>query len=244
MISGKHAVVTGGSRGIGRVIVELFLNNGATVDFFSRSVGDSLDYFHGLGYGDEVAFHAVDVGDERSVQSAIDAVIEARDGVDILVNNAGVTRDGLIMRMSTEDWNTVINTNLAGAFFTSRAVARQMIKRRSGSIINVSSVVGIIGNGGQANYAASKAGLIGLTKSLAREVAGRSVRVNAVAPGFIETEMTDKLNESQREALTTQIPMGRIGGADEVAKVCLFLASDMASYVTGEVITIGGGLGM
>lgn len=244
MLADKHAIVTGGSRGIGRAIVELFLKNGATVDYVSRSVGDSLEYFQGLGYRDAVAFHAVDVGDERSVQAAIDAVTEARGSVDILVNNAGVTRDGLIMRMSTEDWNTVMNINLAGAFFTSRAVARQMIKKRSGAIINVSSVVGIIGNGGQANYAASKAGMIGLTKSLAREVAGRSVRVNAVAPGFIETEMTDKLNDTQRETLTAQIPLGRIGGADEVARVCLFLASDMASYITGEVITIGGGLGM
>jgi len=244
MLSGKHTIVTGGSRGIGRAIVELFLENGATVDYFSRSAMDSLEYFRGRGYGDEVAYHAVDVGDEQAVQEAIDGVIASRGSIDVLVNNAGVTRDGLIMRMSTEDWNTVMNVNLAGAFFTSRAVARPMIKQRSGAIINVSSIVGLIGNGGQANYSASKAGMIGLTKSLAREVAGRSVRVNAVAPGFIETEMTDKLNDTQREALISQIPMGRIGSADEVAQVCLFLASDMASYVTGEVITIGGGLGM
>lgn len=244
MLSGKHAIVTGGSRGIGRAIVDLFLDNGATVDYFARSAGDSLEHFRGRGYGDEVAFYSVDVGDETSVQNAIDEVMKNRGSVDILVNNAGVTRDGLIMRMSTEDWNAVMNVNLAGAFFTSRAVARSMIKQRSGAIINVSSVVGIIGNGGQANYAASKAGMIGFTKSLAREVAGRSVRVNAIAPGFIETEMTGKLNDTQRETLVSQIPMARIGGADEVARVCLFLASDMSSYITGEVITIGGGLGM
>ena len=244
MISGKSAVVTGGSRGIGRAIVELFLKNGATVDYLSRSQGDSLDYFHGLGYESEVAFHGVDIADEEATQSVFDSIIESRGHIDILVNNAGVTRDGLIMRMSSDDWHSVMAVNLTGAFHTGRAVARHMIKRRSGAIINVSSVVGLTGNGGQTNYAASKAGLIGFTKSLAREVAGRAVRVNAIAPGYIETEMTDKLNENQREVLVSQIPMGRIGSADEVARVCLFLASDMASYITGEVITIGGGLGM
>ncbi len=244
MITGKHAVVTGGSRGIGRSIVERFLANGATVDYFARSAGDSIEYFEDLGYAEKVAFHQVDVSDEEAVNKAIAKVEESRGGIDVLVNNAGVTRDGLIMRMSSEDWHTVMNVNLAAAFYASRAVARPMIKRRSGAIINVSSIVGLIGNGGQANYAASKAGLIGFTKSLAREVASRSVRVNAVAPGFIETDMTGKLTDSQREALANQIPMGRIGTGDEVADVCLFLASDMASYITGEVIAIGGGLGM
>jgi 3-oxoacyl-[acyl-carrier protein] reductase len=171
-------------------------------------------------------------------------ILAAHEGIDILVNNAGITRDGLLMRMSAEDWRTVMDVNLASAFFTSKALTRHMIKRRTGSIINITSVVGMIGNGGQANYAASKAGLIGLTKSLAREVGSRGVRVNAIAPGFIDTEMTDKLNEQQRETLIAQIPMGRIAAAEEVANVCVFLASEMASYITGEVITVGGGLAM
>jgi 3-oxoacyl-[acyl-carrier protein] reductase len=148
------------------------------------------------------------------------------------------------MRMSAEDWRDVMDINLASAFYTSKALSRSMIKQRGGSIINITSVVGLIGNAGQANYAASKAGLIGLTKSLAREVAGRSVRVNAIAPGFIETEMTGRLNDQQRETLQAQIPMGRIGSAREIANVCVFLASDLASYITGEVITVGGGLAM
>ncbi len=244
LIDGKTAVITGGSRGIGSRIVETFLANGAIVHSLSRSAGNSLEDYRSRFGSDNVFHHSVDVSDEQAVTEAINTILDTHDGVDILVNNAGVTRDGLIMRMSAEDWKTVMDVNLASAFYTSKALARHMIKRRSGSIINITSVVGKIGNAGQANYAASKAGLIGLTKSLAREVAGRSVRVNAVAPGFIETEMTDRLNEQQREALIAQIPMGRIGTAEEVAKVCLFLASDMASYITGEVVTVGGGLAM
>lgn len=244
LIDGKVAVVTGGSRGIGRQIVETFLANGATVHFFSRSEGATLGELQSRYDKDRVFHHVVDVSDESAVIGGIEKVIEISGGVDILVNNAGVTRDGLIMRMSGEDWKTVMDINLASAFYTSKALTRHMIKRRSGSIINITSVVGKIGNAGQANYAASKAGLIGLTKSLAREVAGRNVRVNAIAPGFIETEMTDRLNEQQRTTLASQIPLGRIGKADEVAQVCLFLASEMASYVTGEVVTVGGGLAM
>jgi 3-oxoacyl-[acyl-carrier protein] reductase len=244
LIDGKVALVTGGSRGIGRQIVDTFLSNGATVHYFSRSAGSSLEEFRATYPEDRVFHHVVDVSDETAVSDAIQSIIEKHGGIDILVNNAGITKDGLIMRMSAEDWRSVLDVNLASAFFTSKAVTRSMIKRRTGAIINITSVVGLIGNGGQANYAASKAGLVGLTKSLAREVGSRNVRVNAIAPGFIETEMTDKLNDQQRETLANQIPMGRIGGAEEVAKVCVFLASDMASYITGEVITVGGGLAM
>lgn len=236
MLDGTIAVVTGGSRGIGYAIVTRFVAAGATVYYFSRSPGDPPP---------AGATHVtVDVANDEQVTAAINTVIETHGKVDVLVNNAGVTRDGLIMRMKSEDWQTVLDTNLSSAFYTSRAVARQMIKQRSGSIINISSVVGKMGNGGQANYAASKAGLIGLTKSVAREVGSRGVRVNAVAPGFIETDMTGGLNDEQRATLTAQIPMARIGTPDEIASVCLFLASDLASYITGEVITVGGGLAM
>ena len=244
LIDGKVALVTGGSRGIGRQIVETFLENGAVVHSFSRSAGDDLPRMQETYGSDRLIHHAVDVGDEEAVSAAVARVLEQSGRVDILVNNAGITRDGLIMRMSTEDWRSVMDVNLGSAFYTARALARPMIKQRSGAIINITSVVGLIGNAGQANYAASKAGLVGFTKSLAREVASRNVRVNAIAPGFIETEMTDRLNGDQRETLTTQIPMGRIGTAEEIAKVCVFLASDMASYITGEVITVGGGLAM
>ncbi|MEX2444431.1 MAG: 3-oxoacyl-[acyl-carrier-protein] reductase [Alkalispirochaeta sp.] len=244
LIDGKVALVTGGSRGIGRQIVETFLQNGAVVHSFSRSAGEDISRLQETYGNDHLFHHAVDVGDEDAVTQAVKAVFDQSGRVDVLVNNAGITRDGLIMRMSSEDWRSVMDVNLASAFYTSKAVTRPMIKQRSGSIINITSVVGLIGNAGQANYAASKAGLVGLTKSMAREVAGRNVRVNAIAPGFIETEMTDRLNEEQRETLQSQIPMGRIGSAEEIAKVCVFLASDMASYITGEVITVGGGLAM
>lgn len=245
-LQGKHTIVTGGSRGIGKAIVEAFLAEGATVAYVSRTQAEDHAALEALAseHGGAVVFHQADVGKEESITSAIDALHESFGSIDVLVNNAGVTKDGLIFRMKSEDWDDVLRINLSSAFYTCRAVSRLMIKQRSGSIINVTSIVGLIGNGGQVNYAASKAGMVGLTKSLAREVAGRSVRVNAIAPGFIETDMTGKLTPEQREALVGQIPMGRVGTPQEVASVCVFLAGDASSYITGQVLPITGGMAM
>ena len=246
LLKDKKALVTGGARGIGRDIVLAFLREGASVWYIDIAEGDSLAEYRSLAqqHGATVGFREANVGDEQSVNRAVEEILGEAGGLDILVNNAGITRDNLLFRMSAQEWNDVLSVNLTSAFFISKVVLRQMAKQRSGSVINVASIVGIIGNGGQANYSASKAGMIGLTKSMAREVAGRNVRVNAVAPGFINTKMTQALNEEQQNALKTQIPMGRIGEPDEVAKVIVFLASDLASYLTGQVIHITGGLGM
>ncbi|WP_041400953.1 3-oxoacyl-[acyl-carrier-protein] reductase [Salinispira pacifica] len=246
LLKGKNAIVTGGSRGIGREIVLAFLREGASVWYLDLAEGEYLKEYQDLASsnGATAAFKECNVADEERVQAVISEVISEAGTVDIAVNNAGITRDTLMMRMKTEDWKSVLDVNLTSAFLVSRALYRQMAKQKGGSIINVASIVGIIGNGGQTNYSASKAGLIGMTKSMAREVASRNVRVNAVAPGFIVTPMTDKLNEDQKKALYDQIPMGRLGEPAEVAKTIVFLASDLASYVTGEVIKITGGLGM
>jgi 3-oxoacyl-[acyl-carrier protein] reductase len=246
MLADKTCVVTGGSKGIGRAIVELFAREGGQVYYLSRSPAeDEAGLAAAAAQGGGSATHLVcDVNSESAVDEAIETIVKARGGLDVVVNNAGITKDGLVFRMSLADWEAVLKTNLTSAFLVSRAAARNMIKRRSGSIINVSSVVGIIGNGGQTNYAASKAGLIGFTKSLAREVASRGVRVNALAPGFIETSMTDKIPEEMREKLKTGIPLGRAGRPEDVAQAALFLASDLSAYVTGEVLKIDGGMGM
>ncbi len=238
LLLGKVCIVTGGSKGIGRSIVDLFAREGARVFYFSRSEaeGDAA-----LG---SVKWLACDVGDEAAVNAAVESVIAEAGAVDALVNNAGVTRDGLVFRMSLDDWETVVRTNLTSAFLVSRAVARHMIKRRSGSIVNVSSVVGIIGNGGQTNYSASKAGLIGFTKSLAREVGSRGVRVNALAPGFIDTSMTEKIPAEAKEKLKAGIPLGRTGTGEDVAAAALFLCSELSAYITGEVLKVDGGMGM
>ncbi|HPE35919.1 MAG TPA: 3-oxoacyl-[acyl-carrier-protein] reductase [Spirochaetales bacterium] len=245
LLKGKQCIVTGGSKGIGLAVVKAFLAEGASVEYFSRSKSEEHGSLETLAaeHGATVAWVACDVADEKAVDAAVEATA-ARGPIDVVVNNAGVTRDGLVFRMQLDDWKAVIDTNLTSAFLVCRAAARHMIKRRSGSIVNVSSVVGIIGNGGQTNYAASKAGLIGFTKSLAREVATRGVRVNAVAPGFVDTAMTDKIPEEAKEKLKAQIPLGRTARPEEIASVVVFLASDMASYITGEVVKIDGGMGM
>lgn len=246
LLEGKNAVITGGSRGIGAAIVLAFLREGAAVTYLARTPGELQAAFDGAAAksGGSVRFKECDISDRPTLTTVVAELLKEIGKTDVLVNNAGITRDGLVFRMAEKDWDDVLNTNLTSAFVTSKAVAYQMIRQRSGSIINVSSIVGIRGNGGQTNYAASKAGLIGFSKSLAREVASRSVRVNVVAPGYIDTAMTDRLEEKQKEILLTQIPMGRVGAAEEVANVVLFLASDLSSYVTGQVIQIDGGLGM
>lgn len=246
MLEGKRAIVTGGSRGIGRAIVERFLREGARVCYVARSESPEHESFENLAgqHGGEVVFKKADVGNESEISEVVEGTGKEWGGIDVLVNNAGMTRDGLIFRMKAEDWDEVMRVNLSSAFYTSKIASRVMLKQRQGSIVNVTSIVGIIGNGGQANYCSAKAGMIGLTKSLAREVGSRNVRVNAVAPGFVDTEMTDRLTEQQRDSMVAQIPMGRVGTPDEIASVVLFLASDMASYMTGQVLPITGGMSM
>ncbi len=236
LLKDKVAVITGASRGIGAAMADRFEAEGATVYRLSRTKPMTE-----AGLGNWIA---CDVADEASAEAGINAVLAAEGKIDILVNNAGITRDGLIMRMKTEDWNIVQDTNLRSAFFLSRAVARHMLKRREGCILNISSVVGIIGNGGQTNYSASKAGLIGFTKSLARELAPRGVRVNALAPGFIRTSMTDTIPEEFKQKLLDSIPLGRVGEAEDTANAALFLCSPLASYLTGVVLQVDGGMGM
>ena len=242
LLSGKICVVTGASRGIGAAIAERFRAEGAKVYAFSRSAPPEAASGEGNLLRD--FWLSCDVSNEASVEAAMAAVLAKEGRIDILVNNAGITRDGLLMRMKTEDWEAVLDTNLKSAFLLSRAVVRTMLKQKDGCILNVSSVVGIMGNGGQTNYSASKAGIIGFTKSLAREVASRNLRVNAIAPGFIETAMTDKIPEDFKQKMKESIPLGRVGTAEEVANAALFLCSPLASYVTGVVLQIDGGMGM
>ncbi|HVD24493.1 MAG TPA: 3-oxoacyl-[acyl-carrier-protein] reductase [Gaiellaceae bacterium] len=236
-LEGRTALVTGGSRGIGRAIAAGLAEAGATVVIGYRSGADEA-----AEVADGVGGRAVqaDVSDPEEAKRLVE---EAGD-VDVLVNNAGVTRDGLLARMSDEDWKTVLDTNLGGTFNTSRAVIRGMMKRRSGSIVNVSSIVGVHGNPGQTNYSASKAGIIGFTKALARELGSRGVRANVVAPGYISTRLTNDLPEELQQAMLASTPLGRFGDPEDVAGAVRFLASDAAAFVTGEVLLVDGGLGM
>lgn len=245
MPKGKVAVITGASRGIGRSIALALAAQGATivaVDMDQASTEAVVAELQAAG-GKALAVVG-DVTASADVEHMIDAAIDAFGRVDILVNNAGITRDGLLMRMKDEDWDAVLNVNLKGAFLCSRAVFKVMSKQRYGRIINIASVVGQMGNAGQANYCASKAGLIGLTKSNAREMAKRSITVNAVAPGFIATAMTDALSDKVRAELTAQIPLERLGSSDDIANAVVFLASETAGYITGHVLSVNGGMYM
>ncbi|HZF01385.1 MAG TPA: 3-oxoacyl-[acyl-carrier-protein] reductase [Methylomirabilota bacterium] len=244
-LENQIAVVTGAGRGIGRAIALKFANVGADVVCISRTQENSDKVAAEIrALGRKAWAFAVDVADSSAVTAAAEKILADCGKVDILVNNAGVTRDGLLMRMPDADWDTVLDTNLKGAFLVTKAFSRAFIKQRSGRIINISSVIGLIGNPGQANYAASKAGLIGFTQSVAREVASRSITVNVIAPGFIETDMTTNLTEELKTTILKQIPMGKFGSADDIADAALFLASSSARYITGQVLTVDGGMVM
>jgi 3-oxoacyl-[acyl-carrier protein] reductase len=241
-LSGRSALVTGSTRGIGRAIAESFTEAGARVAVVGRDLGRASEAAAAIG-GEARGF-AADVSDAASVLALVETVEKELGQIDILVNNAGLTRDNILFRIKDEDWDAVLDANLRGAFVAIRAVARGMIKRRWGRIINIASVVGITGNKGQANYAASKAGLIGLTKSVAKELGSRNVLVNAVAPGFIETDMTAAMTAEARGALAGQIPLERLGTARDVAGVVTFLASEHAAYITGQTLVVDGGMVM
>ena len=243
-LEGRVALVTGGSRGIGAAICRRLASEGATVavNFAGRADAAAEVVASIVDAGGRASAFQADVSEPAACDALIAAVLEAYGRLDVLVNNAGITRAGLLVRMSDADWDAVISTNLSGAFYMTRAAGKVMMKARSGSIVNISSVVGLGGNAGQVNYAAAKAGLLGLTKSVARELASRGVRANAVAPGFIATDMTDALPEAARDAVAGQIALGRFGTPEDVAACVAFLASDDASYLTGQTIAVDGGM--
>jgi len=240
-ITGKKALVTGASRGIGRAIADRFIAAGAEVwGLGTKEPADLAE--RQAAAGGKLHWIVADVGDLAKLEPIVEAALKEAGGFDILVNNAGITKDGLSFRMPLADFQKVLDVNLTAAFLIARTVGREMIRRRQGSIINMSSVVGIHGNGGQANYAASKAGLIGITKSMAQEVAGRGVRVNALAPGYIATDMTDAIPEAAKEKLMDHIPLKRLGKPEDIAEAALFLAADGSSYITGQVLAVDGGM--
>jgi 3-oxoacyl-[acyl-carrier protein] reductase len=241
-LTGKAAFVTGSTRGIGLAIAQSLYNAGAKVAVVGRDADRARTVASGLG--DRTVGVGCDVARADQVSAAITAAEEALGSIDILVNNAGLTRDNILLRLSDDDWDAVLAANLTGAFHTTRAVIKGMMKRRSGRIINITSIVGLTGNKGQANYAASKAGLIGFTKSVAKEYASRNILVNCVAPGFIETDMTASLPDEARASLLEEIALGRLGRPEDVAGTVLFLASDLAAYVTGQVLVVDGGMVM
>ena len=246
LLDGRHALVTGASRGIGRAVALAFAAEGASVALnFAGNVAaaEAVRAEIESARGKAILVPA-DVSDENAVEDMVKAVTEAFGSIDILVNNAGITRDGLLLRMKEEDWDAVLNTNLKGVFLCTKAVSKFMMKKRYGRIVNMASVVGVTGNASQANYAAAKAGVIGFTKAMAKELASRGITVNAIAPGFIRSDMTDVLPDKVKEAMLAEIPLGRAGEPADVAKAALFLASDQAAYITGQVLKVDGGMVM
>ncbi len=245
VLDGKVAMVTGAARGIGRAIAEELARNGADLvlcDLQEDWLKDTADAISGIGQ--KAVCIGVDVSNADDVNAAVAKAIEACGQVDVLVNNAGITKDGLLIRMSEEDWDAVLSVNLKGTFLFTKAMAKPMMKKRAGAIVNVASIIGLIGNAGQCNYAASKAGVIALTKSSAKELAARGIRVNAVAPGFIESKMTDVLTDDVKNRMLDAIPLKSFGTPNDVARAVLFLSSDNASYITGQTLTVSGGMVM
>ncbi|MHA1571045.1 MAG: 3-oxoacyl-[acyl-carrier-protein] reductase [Alphaproteobacteria bacterium] len=243
-LKGKTALITGSARGIGKVTALTLARAGAAIALVDVMGEVTAAAEEVRSTGVQAAGYTADVTNTEQITELVKQVVQTFGSVDILVNNAGITRDGLILRMSDADWDSVLAVNLRGAFVCARAVARIMLKQKSGRIINIASVVGVMGNAGQANYAASKAGLIGLTKTLARELGSRGITVNAIAPGYIETAMTAKLSDEAREALLKQIPLTRLGQVQDVAQAVLFLSSEQAAYITGHVLHVDGGMAM
>ena len=245
-LSGKTALVTGASRGIGRAIAVRFAAEGAfvVVNYAGNEAAAGETLAAVASAGGNAVLSRFDVGNAAEVDAAVKAIVAERGRIDILVNNAGVTRDNLLMRLTEDDFDAVVRTNLKGTFLVTKVVSRQMIRQRGGRIVNMSSVVGEMGNAGQSVYAATKAGILGFTKAMARELASRGITVNAIAPGFITTDMTQSLPEAARKEFAERIPLGRFGAPEEVAELALFLASDAAAYVTGQVVGINGGMYM
>lgn len=241
LLEGKIALITGGSRGIGEAIVRSFAAQGAKVAFTYRSSAPQAEAIADE-LGENVKAYQSDAASFEQAEALVKKVLEDFGQIDILINNAGITKDGLMLRMSENDWDAVINTNLKSVYNMTKQVLRPMMKARQGSIINIGSVVGVFGNAGQANYAASKAGVIGFSKSIAKELGSRNIRCNVLAPGFIETDMTDALDEKTKEGYLTTIPLRRLGQGEEIANACVFLASDLSAYVTGQVLSVCGGL--
>lgn len=249
LLKGKIALITGGTAGIGKAIACIYAEHGADVIILGTNKERSLQAQKEIENcraepGQKVASFLVDVSKSKEVDAVVEEVLKTFGKVDILVNNAGITRDNLLMKMNEEDWDLVLDVNLKSVYNTCRALSRPMMKARSGCVINISSVIGLTGGAGQMNYSASKSGMIGFTKSLARELASRGIRANCLAPGYIETQMTEGLSAPIKEAILTKIPMSRIGSPRDIAHAALFLASDLASYITGQVLTVDGGMVM
>jgi 3-oxoacyl-[acyl-carrier protein] reductase len=239
MFENKVVIITGGSRGIGKSIAEKFAEDKAKVIVTYKNSIDAA-YFDSKG----IKYAQCDAANIKEVQAFVDSVIKEHGRVDVLVNNAGLTKDGLLMRMSEDDWDIVMNTNAKGVFNFTKAVTRQMISQKQGKIVNISSVVGITGNAGQANYASSKAAVIGFTKSIAKELASRNINVNCIAPGYIDTDMTSKLSDTVKQGILESVPLKRIGSGDDIANAVMFLSSSQAEYITGQVICVDGGMVM